>query len=766
VIAAAAEEDEELAEEEEAPPEEPTVDGPGPCIQLEVTARGAPAAGASIFVMRQEIGDEDTFIQEHETVLGATGRARSWCNTGRYEFTLVASGFAPAFQVVETRAGEPEKLIRVALDPGHTLRGRLLDAQTQQPVAGATVELSYEGHFDFDHWEPESAISDAQGYFQVSHLVAGKYDVSVDAPDHVDQGEEVELPRAEPLIIRLDGLARLEGQVVDGATGAPVADARVWLEGPTYEKEENEGRTDAHGRFSIAVEEGFYGLSAQVAGKAGTHDGKVRVRRSQRVEGIVIRLVAASRLSGLVFAAASHEPLPKASVMIKSEESLWVETVETEADGSFLFEDLPPGVYLVRAAAPGYAPCEHGGIRLEPGQEQALECALGRFSSLEGRITDALGRPVSDAVVKARGQGAIQGRQSINLSEEDGHYRVTRLSAGDYQIEVTHPQGSKPVIQDLTIGEGQSAHADFAFSEATGEVEGIVRRSSGGVPRYAVEIRSLLGNTEQSSDEAEEDGRFSFPLMPGSYRLVAAYANSDIEGPEQQVTVEAGKTSHVELAVPDAVTETSGFVLDSKGAPAAGAMVSFSNDELSLSEEADEQGRFLFKSSAGSKDTPVTISAQTDKEKGATQQVRTGSRNVMVRLQRLATVRGSLLVREGPPIERFELEVNWKDRADEDYLTGFEGDTFELDDLQAGLIELRVELDDERGGSVVVRAEPGSTHEVVIPIAKIGPRPPDAEEEEEGESEDEGGDEAEDEGEDDVEAEPTPAPEPRSELEP
>lgn len=73
----------------------------------------------------------------------------------------------------------PEAVIAQAASPTGQLRGRIEDAVTRRPVAGASVSLIRGG-------QPEgSQTSDGEGHFAFTGLREGVYALEVDAPGHV-----------------------------------------------------------------------------------------------------------------------------------------------------------------------------------------------------------------------------------------------------------------------------------------------------------------------------------------------------------------------------------------------------------------------------------------------------------------------------------------------------------------------------------------------------------------------------------------------------
>ena len=182
-------------------------------------------------------------------MLGADGEG-GVVQAGRVRFAAHAPGFGPAVATLEVQESDSAPRVRFELEPGLGLSGRAQDTDSREPVAGAEVSFSPSDEpEDSEVVDEVSALSDARGHFHVGDLAERSYLVAVTAVGHGHSFTEVELPRAEPLVISLEGTARLEGQVVDGG-GDPDPEPRSRLESKEPERgRPAQGQTDAQGHF-------------------------------------------------------------------------------------------------------------------------------------------------------------------------------------------------------------------------------------------------------------------------------------------------------------------------------------------------------------------------------------------------------------------------------------------------------------------------------------------------------------------------------------
>jgi carboxypeptidase family protein len=711
------------AEEDPLEDVEEELAGPGPCIQIEVLAHGAPLQEARVDAAMVE----DNFsITLSPIRVGPEGKRQGWCKPGKYMLGARAPGFASSLMELTVKAGGAPPLARFQLDAGFTLSGTVLDKDSQGPISQARVSVSRTDTYALVMKE-FSATSDAHGVFHVSGLAEGAYNIQVDAPGHTSVDTEAAVPRTEPLTVELAGTARLEGQVVDGA-GAPVPGAELEVNGSgDLIEEETPHLSDAQGRFSIEVGEGTWRLSAKHNGLAGQHEGAVTVARGGLVDGLIISLRPGGTVSGTVVVGSTQEPIEGAVVLLRNTQSGWDDSVDTDAAGRFRMEQLLPGEYSLTVVKDDFSQAEREELHVEASQELSVKIPLAHHCLVEGKVTDALGRPADDGLVSAipiDSRDEPQRRTGV-AADAEGHYSLGPLLPGSYRLEARLSHAGKVISREITLAEGQTLQADFVLPEAQGQLEGVVQREGGGTPAWHVEV-TVTSGPQQPYVETDDTGHFNVRLLPGAYTLYASYTEMDEGGSEQHVTVEAGKLSRVTLTVPSSITETSGIVLNARGEPVPDASVSLSNDkeELSVSTSADARGRFTLRTAQDTAGAPVSLVAENGAERGKLENVRVGSRDVVVRLERAAALRGRVVAARGAPVQGFALGVYEASDAVPSFSaedsSPFVGDTFELAEQTPGLYTLLVRASDGRSGMTHVKLVPGQTTTVEVPVGMLG----------------------------------------------
>lgn len=125
------------------------------------------------------------------------------------------------------------------------------------------------------------------------------------------------------------------------------------------------------------------------------------------------------------------------------------------ADGKFVLEKLLAGSYQVTVQAEGFVTGEYGmaaagqpGKRIEIIDGQVFEHAdvvLQKTSAIEGQLVDEFGDPVPGATVQLAQVQFVVGKsrlvpaggsQTLQPSDDRGHYRLSGLAPGDYYVMV------------------------------------------------------------------------------------------------------------------------------------------------------------------------------------------------------------------------------------------------------------------------------------------------------------------------------------------
>src|ERR1700683_426307 len=168
-------------------------------------------------------------------------------------------------------------------------------------------------------------------------------------------------------------------------------------------------------------------------------------------------------VGGSVVRSGTNEALPKARVMLRSEDdnSAPPHVTVTNAEGHFTLEDILPGRYKMRAERNGYLSKSYGEddqgnsstiLTLKPAQQLTdLIFRLQRCGVISGRILDEDGEAAEKVTVELLAQNTRHGKMSTYMvgtaeTNDLGEYRLFDLWPGRYLVRAYPRAGSGEVI--------------------------------------------------------------------------------------------------------------------------------------------------------------------------------------------------------------------------------------------------------------------------------------------------------------------------------
>lgn len=387
-------------------------EGKGRLVGVVVNARtGLPVRGAIATLLVPATDGQPPRRVAVDTT-GDRGRFEFEVAAGAYLLSVRAEGFAPATVPAPVIAGVEGALLFVRLLPlappppagTASLAGRVTDAATGTPLAGAVVSLlsqemgGSDDHSGGDHSDDDSTgashdgrshttVTGADGRYRLDSLHAGTYTLEAVRPRYERSRATITLATGEratrDIALRAEAaeneLVLVSGRVFIDSTKAPVAGALV-----TLMERDDDGRargttvrTGADGAYTARVEHGRYLVAVRVgpegAGDAGYTEyydnartagtaTPVEARRGVPVTGIDFGVPGAARpvvikLSGRVTDGAGA-PLAGAAVFVASRAARGAPAVaRTAADGTYAvrLERRGPDAVVVWAVREGYA---------------------------------------------------------------------------------------------------------------------------------------------------------------------------------------------------------------------------------------------------------------------------------------------------------------------------------------------------------------------------------------------------------------------------
>jgi putative drug exporter of the RND superfamily len=245
----------------------------------------------------------------------------------------------PGFVVVQRLPHSPPQLL---------IFGQVT-AGGDSPVAGATVTLA-----DLAGRQLDRKRADAGGYYRLSPPTGGSYLVIGASAVHQPAAALVtvaHVPVRHDVILSGTG-ASLSGTVCLVESSQPLADAVVTLV-DSHGEVMSSTITDSDGRFSlIELTKGRCTLTV-VAASLRPVAQEVEIPAEGHVT-VEVEVAARVQLAGVVRTATAGRPVSEALATLITANGQVVSSAMTNAEGGFLFEDLPTGSYILITT--GYPP--------------------------------------------------------------------------------------------------------------------------------------------------------------------------------------------------------------------------------------------------------------------------------------------------------------------------------------------------------------------------------------------------------------------------
>ncbi|MEE9393322.1 MAG: carboxypeptidase regulatory-like domain-containing protein [Planctomycetota bacterium] len=356
-------------------------------------------------------------------------------------------------------------------------------------------------------------------------------------------------------------IAWIAGQALDEANRQPVVGALVKMTAPGAAVET---RTDEQGRFRVAATAANLAWRLRLRSEGMTSaiiDVDELIRDEERDLGVVLML-AAGRVRGVV-TAAGGVPVKDGEVALFRETTTSptggldlqkifkaifqdddpIEWVATRDDGSFVFEDVPAGRYVIRASGPAL---ESRFARPFNVDSQAaaprVNIQLPSGGILRGKIVDENERPIAGATVAAL-PNTDNNIPEVFMTQKawstgDGSFEFTTLGREKHFIMVRAegytggtvkdvvPGQSKDLVIKLTVGGRLHGRA---FDKATGtSLKGIQVMVMTNKNSFLVEtVTDEDGNYELNGINRDDsmmvmvrDAKYSLDLGKGMSRAV------------------------------------------------------------------------------------------------------------------------------------------------------------------------------------------------------------------------------------------------------
>ena len=443
--------------------------------------------------------------------------------------------------------------------------------------AGQTVIIM---HFAAPQSNQASAIASAERLVQMP-------------PEALSGLSSDELAQVKNFVLPLDGVSTLQPLTVPSRQGTvngrvfisdgqtPIAGANVYLRGknlffgksqlmPTNQQGQFNFTGSVIDDFTLQALHPATGILSPLtdgsfANNQTTTTRDVVFSNSGEIEGTVTRPNGAS-INGTFVAISSASPYFSRLITLPS-------------NGFYSLSGIPAGTYEVAATLnhPQGSPLStKATVTINNGQKTVTNLALPATGTVNGRVSDSSGQPISNVRVRIRQTDSSFFRQTI--TDSAGQYNLTEVPVGSYPIAATNPVNNSDTTASVIVTANQVTTQDITLSSA-GIIQLQVTKPAGG-PAANAQVRIYEGpngNQRGTAYATDASGNLTIGnVIPGNIKVrVFSLTNGsfrDFDG-----TIAAGQTLPVAMTLPAAATVRI-TVLNSNNAPVGGIYVYFKDD--------------------------------------------------------------------------------------------------------------------------------------------------------------------------------------------
>ncbi|WP_281658304.1 carboxypeptidase regulatory-like domain-containing protein [Halobacillus sp. Cin3] len=501
---------------------------------------------------------------------------------GNYEFmnlapgSYIVSASAPDYSTVSAGAlvvSNQSTTVDLTLNANPaSFSGQVVD-EGGEPIGNATISV-----LDANETPIGIAGTDADGFYSIANIPAGPSTIVISAPGYSLVLSEIILPPGGDVsdvdFVLLANPGGINGEVTDADTGSALPNAVVVVrESGTEDQAVATVTTDPFGNYTVTgLSPGSYTITASLTGY-GTQTFGVTVVSDMNANGNIALSQVRGSIEGQLIDSDGN-PITGAGLQVRllNELNVVIATTLAQPDGSFQFENILPGSYIVSANATGYQSGSVG-VTVEADETSQATLSLAPFpATLTGQVLNQLtgiGIDGSSVTVTDPFTGKIIGD---TFTDADGNFILNNLAAGSYNVTAS-ASGFGSVSTSVLLESGNTTAVVLSLSPNPGEVAGSVSDRMTGEPLggASVEIFDETGAFILSTS-TNSNGNFSaFGLSPGNYTAMAS-----LEGYSSQLigfTVVSGETSVASFSLDPDPSTIQGIVTDENGGPLAGAEI-------------------------------------------------------------------------------------------------------------------------------------------------------------------------------------------------
>ncbi|MED4051937.1 carboxypeptidase regulatory-like domain-containing protein [Priestia megaterium] len=467
--------------------------------------------------------------------------------------SITADNYGSSSQSIILTPGQSTETNIGLLPSVGVLRGTVFNEQTEQPIAGVTLEV-----FDFTRGMIATVVTDTFGFYEVPNLFPGLYRLIATAKGYGAIVQEVTISVNQETVLNFflpPDPGTIQGTITNRQTGEALLGVSIIIRqfsptGPIIASLS----TDQNGQFVINnLAPGSYAVVA-LDPDFGSQAASVFVE-SDAASAVSISLVPNPGIvQGIISNEQTGEPLTNAFVRVLDNNRVIIQEVQTDTTGVYRVEGLSPGEYLLIAVSPNFQR-ESVGFIIASGDINEVNVALQPNPGfISGRVTDnQTALPLDGATVQIfPAQSLIPIANAV--TDQNGTYQIPGLAPGEYIVVATARDYTRAAVGAI-VSADQTTRADLQLSLNPATISGTITDSQGN-PIENATVRVIDQNeTVLGTALTDQNGNYVISnLPPGSQTIIvtAPTFSSQVSG----VTLGVGGLENVSLGL----TENPGII--------------------------------------------------------------------------------------------------------------------------------------------------------------------------------------------------------------
>jgi hypothetical protein len=410
------------------------------------------------------------------------GKFSLWVRPDNLIVTAIADGYAEGIEI----ARAPGK-VDILLTPESSLSGAVVDAKTNEPVAGVLVEAVGDDNGNSD-------ITDDQGHFHITHITSGRYTLVARSPHrygHSEGSSQVGLGQhVMGVVVKLYPAFQISGRVVEPG------DKRATCKLSSLQLRQAEpsrvvsAKRNTDGSLQVdGVLPGTYDVTASCDGFIRRDNYRAISITDKDVTHLEWEVDVGAELGGHVLTK-SGSRVEGAWITAQSvgggareRESFGADT--SREDGEYRIRGLKQGTYEMNVVSgQGSSPTEGWKIEVRA-MTVDKNLVLADVGTIKGIVVDIDGTPVAGAniTVRSAADGAFSFSGLPARSGEDGSFILEGVRPGDQRVlarrglnqELRKPGSNDDAKQGehVIVAAGQIASIRLVVESQSAAIKGV-----------------------------------------------------------------------------------------------------------------------------------------------------------------------------------------------------------------------------------------------------------------------------------------------------